>query len=191
MRRAIPPVLLFMAAFVIYVVNGRFVDTGDSLPARYLPWSLLRELDFDLDEFPVLYDEPARHRMPLLDGVPYYLRLRDGHYLSAYTPAPALFVLPLYAVPVLAGLPPGRSRRWPWKRFRPQPLRIVVCPLRPGGSGARRGGHLRRHRLLGEPAHPGDRHPDGSRRRLAPRPPGHPYRSRGGTAGGVSGATSR
>jgi hypothetical protein len=109
MRRAIlsPPVFVFLVAVAVYVANGRFVESGDALPARYLPWSLLRELNFDLDEFPVLYDAPARLRMPLLDGIPYYLRLREGHYLSAYTPAPALFALPLYAVPVLAGLPPA------------------------------------------------------------------------------------
>src|SRR6185295_13458609 len=49
LKRAILPVLLFVAAVTVYVANGRLVETGDSRPARYLPWSLLRELDFDLD----------------------------------------------------------------------------------------------------------------------------------------------
>lgn len=102
-----PPVLLFVAAVAVYGAGGSSVVLGDMLPARYLPWSLLRELDFDLDEFPELHGEEARSRFPLLDGIPYYLRLRGEHYVSAYSPAPALFVLPLYAVPVLAGLPPS------------------------------------------------------------------------------------
>ena len=47
--------LLFLVVLLVYVANGRSIGAGDTLPARYLPFSLLRERNFDLDEFPVLY----------------------------------------------------------------------------------------------------------------------------------------
>jgi hypothetical protein len=97
--------LLFVSAFVVYLANGRGIGAGDTLPARYLPFSLLRQQNFDLDEFPTLYGEDARKTYPFLDGVPYFLRYRDGHYVSYYSPGPAILVLPIYVVPVLAGVP--------------------------------------------------------------------------------------
>jgi hypothetical protein len=104
------PLLLFLASALAYLANGRTVGSGDTLPARYLPFSLLRAGDLDLDEFPFLRDEAALRTYPVLDGIPYFLRYRDGHYLSAYTPGPAYVALPVYAVPVLAGLDPSS----PW-----------------------------------------------------------------------------
>ena len=97
--------LLFLSVVAVYVANGRTIGSGDTLPARYLPFSLLREHDVDLDEFPFLYDERARRSSPVLDGIPYFLNYRRGHYLSAYSPGPAIVALPVYAWPVLAGVP--------------------------------------------------------------------------------------
>lgn len=105
-----PSLLLFLAAVLVYSANGRAIGSGDTLPARYLPFSLLRERDFDLDEFPFLYGEEVRRTSPLIDGIPYFLRYRDGHYLSAYPPGAAVLALPIYLLPVLAGLPPDS----PW-----------------------------------------------------------------------------
>jgi hypothetical protein len=101
-----PSLLLFVGVALIYLANGRPIGSGDSLPARYLPFSILGQGTFTLDAFPVLYGGAAKEIYPLLDGVPYYLRYRDGHYLSAYSPAPAVLALPVYVLPVLAGLPP-------------------------------------------------------------------------------------
>lgn len=98
--------LLFLAVLTGYLANGRTIGAGDTLPARYLPWSLLLQQNFDLDEFSVLYDEKARQMFPLLDGIPYYLQYRRGHYLTAYTPGPSVLALPIYAVPILLGTPP-------------------------------------------------------------------------------------
>jgi hypothetical protein len=51
------PLSLFLGVVFIYSLNGRALTAGgDSIPATYLPLSLLRELDFDLDEFPFLYE---------------------------------------------------------------------------------------------------------------------------------------
>jgi hypothetical protein len=97
--------LLFVLVVSVYLANGRTLGSGDTLPARYLPFSLLRQGNADLDEFPWLHDEAARRGFPLLDGVPYFLHYRSGHYLSAYAPGPAVLAVPVYAGPVLAGVP--------------------------------------------------------------------------------------
>lgn len=103
--RPLAPAILFLAAALVFCANLRSIGAGDTLPARYLPFSLLRSLDTDLDEFPSLYGEDARRDSPLLDGIPYYLRRAGGHYYSAYSPAPALLALPVYALPVARGMP--------------------------------------------------------------------------------------
>src|SRR5437870_9543736 len=108
-RSPVLSLLLFLSVVLAYVANGRAIGSGDPLPARYLPFSLLRERNADLDEFPFLYDELARRDFPLLDGIPYFLTRRHGHYLSAYSPGPALLALPVYAGPALAGAP---ARLW-------------------------------------------------------------------------------
>jgi hypothetical protein len=96
--------LLFLLLLGAYLATGRVHLSGDSLPARYLPWSLLRHGSFALDRFPEVYEEP-RAWAPLLDGLPYFVRRHGGHYLSSYSPGPALVALPIVAMPVLAGAP--------------------------------------------------------------------------------------
>jgi len=96
---------LFLGTVLIYFSTGRPPPSGDTLPATYLPFSLLREGNFYLDQFPWLYDDIARRASPLVDGIPYYLRYRKGHYVSFYPPGAALLALPVYAVPVWAGVP--------------------------------------------------------------------------------------
>lgn len=44
--------LFFVEVLLIYVTCGDGPWSRDTLPARYLPLSLLAEADFDLDEFP-------------------------------------------------------------------------------------------------------------------------------------------
>lgn len=97
--------LLFVAVAAAFSANLRPIGAGDTLPARYLPFSLLRALDADLDEFPVLYDEDARETFPILDGIPYFLRRPAARYRSAYSTVPALLALPVYAGPIAAGTP--------------------------------------------------------------------------------------
>lgn len=86
--------LLFVATLAIYLANGENQGGGDSWPARYLPFSILRELDFDLDEFPFLYESTSA----------YYLAQVGGRYVSQYPVAPALLALPFYVLPVLGGV---------------------------------------------------------------------------------------
>jgi hypothetical protein len=106
MKRAAAPALLFLVVLAAYLANGRTIGAGDTLPARYLPWSILQHRSMTLDPFPFLYDEAAVRGFPLLDGIPYYLLHRNGHYVSAYTPGPGVLALPVYALPILLGARP-------------------------------------------------------------------------------------
>jgi hypothetical protein len=89
------PYVLFLGVIFIYSLSG-MTQVGDTVPARYLPLSLLREFDFDLDEFPFLY-QPQ---------IPYFLQVINGRIISAYPPWPAVVALPVYLLPVLGGLTP-------------------------------------------------------------------------------------
>ena len=103
--RSIASVGLLLVVVLVYLANGRIIGSGDTVPARYLPISMLREFNFDLDEFTFLYDETGRRTHAFVGDLPYFLRYRDGHYFSAYPPGPALLALPLYVLPVIAGMP--------------------------------------------------------------------------------------
>lgn len=92
-----------------YISNGKVDGSGDTLPARYLPIGLLRYHSFYLDRFPILFDQQARKKYSG-GRKPYYLQLHFGHYVSSYTPGPALLAVPVYAVPVLAGM--STDSRW-------------------------------------------------------------------------------
>jgi hypothetical protein len=87
LRRAVSPALLALALLGLYLGNGRTLGGGDTLPARYLPLSILREGDFALDEFPFLYG----------DGDVYFLRRVGGRWISDYPVGAALLALPVYA----------------------------------------------------------------------------------------------
>jgi Dolichyl-phosphate-mannose-protein mannosyltransferase len=88
--------LMFLSIVLIYTLNGKTLSSPDNIPARYLPLSILREFNFDLDEFPVLY-EP---------GLPLFLTKRHGHIVSTYPPWAAVLALPVYLLPVLGGISP-------------------------------------------------------------------------------------
>ncbi len=78
---------LAAALFCLYLANARWVGDWDSLPARYLPFSIWREGDLDLDEFPWL-----RALGPM-----YFLRRSpSGHWVSAFPVATPVLVSPLY-----------------------------------------------------------------------------------------------
>jgi len=79
-------VIVCSVVLFIYLANGRTIWTGDTLGARYLPLSILREGNFDLNEFTFLYSP----------SVPYFLRVVSGHYVSDYPMGAALVALPFY-----------------------------------------------------------------------------------------------
>jgi hypothetical protein len=102
-RRGIPassilrdPWLLFLAVVFVYSLNGRALGAGDTIPASYLPLSLLREFDFDLDEFGFLYE----------GEMPWFVQRIDDRIVSAYPPWAGVMALPVYLLPVIGGLSP-------------------------------------------------------------------------------------
>jgi hypothetical protein len=109
-RRLVVPLAVFAACLAAYLCVGRSGGSGDTLPARLVAISLLTEGNFDLDEFGFTRDERAVSRFPQMGGVPYYLRMKDDSYYSAYSVAPAVLALPVFAPFVLAGLDPASPR---------------------------------------------------------------------------------
>jgi hypothetical protein len=85
---------LFLAAVFIYNANGTHSFAVDSNSTRLLPYSLLKEADFDLDEFTFLYGA----------GIPPYVVRTEGHFVSSYPPGPAIMALPFYIPPFLASV---------------------------------------------------------------------------------------
>jgi hypothetical protein len=90
------PAILFCTFMILYLANGVTKGAGDTVPARYLPLSILREGNFDFNEFQFLYAQK----------IPYYLVHLNGRYLSPYPVGPAIAALPFYLIPALGGLPP-------------------------------------------------------------------------------------
>ncbi|MDD5111471.1 MAG: hypothetical protein PHG85_02900 [Candidatus Altiarchaeota archaeon] len=90
--------LMLSAIFLIYLSNPVVRYSTDSIPIKYLPLSMIRERNFDLDEFTFLYESK--------DKLPYYLKNVDGRVLSLYPVFTSVLALPVYLLPVLAGLDP-------------------------------------------------------------------------------------
>lgn len=85
-------VLLFSCLLIVYLSNNKTLGAIDTTPTRQLPLSILKEANFDLDEFPRLY----RY------GVPPYLLHINGHYVSSYPIGAAVMATPLY-IPTALG----------------------------------------------------------------------------------------
>jgi len=81
-------VALAALAFLVYVGNRRTIGSGDTIPARYLPHTILHEGDLDFNEFPELHGA----------GRPYFLRKIGDSYLSSYPPVAGFLALPVHAV---------------------------------------------------------------------------------------------
>jgi hypothetical protein len=75
--------------FTAYIANGREIGSGDTVPAKYLTFALVRGDGFYLDR----YRREAFKVWPN-PGMPYYLQMVDGHYVSQYPVGPAILALP-------------------------------------------------------------------------------------------------
>jgi hypothetical protein len=88
-------ILLLCVVLAVYLANYRTGSASDTAPARYLPFSLWRECNFDFDEFTNL------HSRAEFSG----LKKIGSHYLSTYPVAAGIFALPYYLPSVLGGVP--------------------------------------------------------------------------------------
>ncbi|HUG54488.1 MAG TPA: hypothetical protein VMR21_12855 [Vicinamibacteria bacterium] len=75
--------LLGLVLFLLLVSNGRPIGSGDARPTERVAASLVREADFDLDEFPEV-DEP-------------FARTVGSHRVSIYPVASAVLATPVFA----------------------------------------------------------------------------------------------
>lgn len=83
--------LIFLGLLAVYCSNLRVLGSGDSLPTRVLPFSILREGNLDLNEF--TWDRTRSGRLP------YYLRGTGTHLYSVSPIVTPIVVTPLYVVP--------------------------------------------------------------------------------------------
>jgi hypothetical protein len=84
--------LLAVCCFLVYLTSLRCSPSWDTIPARLLPFSILREGNLDLNEFSWLHGSEA---------MPYFLQRRgDGKLLSKYPVAAPLLATPV-ALPAL------------------------------------------------------------------------------------------
>lgn len=103
--------VLFFLVLLLYNANLRPLSSGDCVPNRLLPISIVSEFDLNLDEF----EFPA-------DGSLDYVLIRSkGHIYSVYPPTLPVIISPLY-VPVVyylhsigGTLSPSRLRDVTWE----------------------------------------------------------------------------
>ncbi|HAS83628.1 MAG TPA: hypothetical protein DCS43_13400 [Verrucomicrobia bacterium] len=84
----IAPVGVMAVAFIVYMGNGRGWPSGDTIPNKLLPISILQEGDLDLDEFVAQIPQGKRYSMVTVNGRTY----------SSYPLGTAFTALPVYAV---------------------------------------------------------------------------------------------
>ena len=125
---------LVVLAFINYTANLRSITSFDTSPTRYLPISIIKEFDLDLDEFPFLHHYPEWWRGDK-STLPYYLQYVGGHYMSAFPVMPAILSLPVYAVPVALGLTDGPMSAMGFSRTERRPVKITISPLVITGGG--------------------------------------------------------
>ncbi len=101
MRSRVGLALFFFAVLAIYLSNGRLVDSFDNVPLRYLPLSIIREGNFDLNEFSFLFRGNA---------FLYPIQYHSGHFLPFAPVGPAVLAVPFYVLPAAAGI----SAESPW-----------------------------------------------------------------------------
>lgn len=108
---------LFLFSMFIFVVpwfflyksriNNLPIQSEDTIPAIFLPVTILKEKTLNLNT----YYEMMLERYPHPDDrdqkdglVPYYLREINGNYLSAFPIITPILSIPIYAIPVLLGI---------------------------------------------------------------------------------------
>lgn len=95
--RSSPGFFVFSVALIVFLANGRTISGGDSVPAKYLPLSILGHGNFYLDQLVT----PGEKK------IPYYLAEGGGHYVSDFPVGAALMALPFYVPSIVCGVSPS------------------------------------------------------------------------------------
>src|SRR5262249_26462879 len=96
------PVLLFLLALLVFNLNLRAINTGDTVPASLLPFCILLDGSVTFDRYHAWYVQHC-------PCSPYFFTLSRGHYYSSYPVTLPLLITPLY-LPVAAL---GDVQEWP------------------------------------------------------------------------------
>ncbi len=87
--------LIFFVPFLIYVVNGREISSGDPTPTVFTSINLVKKGTVFLDD---LHDYIPYHNMP------YYVSEQCGHIVSNYPVFPGVMAAPVFAPFVWLGM---------------------------------------------------------------------------------------
>jgi hypothetical protein len=87
--------LVMCAVLILYTANYKTLGASDTVPARHLPLSIIREGNLDLDEFSNL------HKSPEMKGI----KFTGQHYVSSYPVGAAIFALPFYFISAIGSMP--------------------------------------------------------------------------------------
>lgn|GEM_PF-973042 len=88
-RTAALALLWSVGVFTAYIANGREIGSGDTAPAKYLTFALVRGDGFYLDRY-----QRELFKVWPFPSMPYYLQMVNGHYVSRYPVGPAVMALP-------------------------------------------------------------------------------------------------
>jgi hypothetical protein len=105
-RPWLPWAIVVVGSFLLFNANFRELGGGDTIPATFLPASLLRDGDLILDEFgPILDKRPPDGGVTLRQQLNWSAAVRpvDGHLRSSYPVGAAFLAVPVYAAPVAFG----------------------------------------------------------------------------------------
>jgi 4-amino-4-deoxy-L-arabinose transferase-like glycosyltransferase len=84
---------LFALVYLIYNINGRTIGSGDTIPASFLPFSILENHNLYLDQYYNYFNSTFQP--------PYFVSEIGGHYLSTYPIVTPVLVTPLYVMQFL------------------------------------------------------------------------------------------
>ncbi|OGL43405.1 MAG: hypothetical protein A2042_07445 [Candidatus Schekmanbacteria bacterium GWA2_38_11] len=82
-------IYFFIFIVVVYNLNLREIGAGDTTPAKYLPVSIIKEFNLNLDEFPLIYKS-------LINRDYAFIQYSKGHYYSSYPIMAGILALPIY-----------------------------------------------------------------------------------------------
>lgn len=85
--------ILFILIYIIYNLNMRTINSGDTWPASMLPFAILSQRTLYLDMYSNFFHS--------LNFTPHMVVLSCGHYLSIYPIVIPVLLTPLYAIPYL------------------------------------------------------------------------------------------
>ncbi|MFC1700271.1 glycosyltransferase family 39 protein [Patescibacteria group bacterium] len=90
-------------------VNPLVIQSEDSLPTMFLPFSIIKKGSLYLDDFYDMLIEKYPHpddKSYVKGLTPFYLKKVGNHYVSAFPIMTAIVALPVYIIPVISGTLP-------------------------------------------------------------------------------------